>query len=201
MTTSNPAVGTRPGTFFVDRPDGFVWWVTSERAPSGVGFRWARFHGLRAHDWDYATQEEAEAADLVNVYAGAPAPLDPDNPEHLPEFDEKNSAHLRWLAGAIGDVTLPWASDEENHPEREQANDEMAEMVEQFADFWRAEADRLDRERAEAEQDAADRKLAHKVAAESKEDFTLLAESYQEEIQRHVLAGIRAERERQEAEK
>lgn len=105
MTVPNAAVGARPGTFFVDRPDGFVWWVTSERDPSGAGYRWARFYGLRGSDWDYATQEEAEKAHLAPLVVDeptvkavayptapipvpesarpAPAPLDPGNPEHL----------------------------------------------------------------------------------------------------------------------
>ena len=140
MTAPNPAVGARPGTFFVDRPDGFVWWVTSEPDPSGVGFRWARFYGLRAHDWDYATQEEAEAADLVNVYAGAPAPLDPGNPEHLRQ--------VREFLGHVG-----------------MRNGYPMQAMETVRNDLGHEADRLDRERAEAAQDAADRKRANEYAA------------------------------------
>ncbi|CAM3537382.1 hypothetical protein TSOC111612_01465 [Tsukamurella ocularis] len=126
MSAPNPAVGARPGTFFVDRPDGFVWWVTSERDPSGVGFRWARFYGLRAHDWDYATQEEAEAADLVNVYASAPAPLDPGNPEHLRQV-AAFVGRFRFRLGAPTGAAIS------------------------VRDDLNTEADRLDREHAEAE--------------------------------------------------
>lgn len=124
MTTSNPAVGARSGTFFVDRPDGFVWWVTSQRAPSGVRFRWARFYGLRACDWDYATQEEAEAAGLVPLVVAeptvkavayptapipvpesarpAPAPLDPEGHVSIPGFGKWLPRGLKYLFEQIG---------------------------------------------------------------------------------------------------
>lgn len=147
-----------------------------------------------ASDLSSANDEIARLADA------APAPLDPGNPEHLPEFDEKNATHLRWLADAIGDAPLPWASDEENHPEREQANDEMTETVEQFADFWRSEADRLDRERAEAEQAEAEQDTSdRKRAAELVEQVYAAADGTFVSKESIALAGIRAERARQEA--
>ncbi len=200
MSALNPAIGALPGWRGTDRKGGT--WVRREVGALG---RWAHFTASGVLVW--RSQEEAEAAGLMRLLEVSeadvraleaartgPAPLDPGNPEHLPEFDEKNSAHLRWLADAVGDVTLPWASDEENRPEREQANNEMAETVEQFADFWRKEADRLDREHAEAEQDASDRAEADNYAKESSttEEFWARHNAY--------LDGIRAERARQEAE-
>ena len=121
MTAPNPAVGARPGTFFVDRPDGFVWWVTSAPDPSGVGFRWARFYGLRATDWDYTTQEEAEAADLVNVYASAPAPLDSFVPDARAWAYRQAAMALdpELYAGAIDDLRR-WADEAEDRARAEE---------------------------------------------------------------------------------
>lgn len=196
MTTPIPAVGARPGTFFVDRPDGFVWWVTSQRAPSGVGFRWARFYGLRAADWDYATQEEAEAAGLVAVVAddgriatlneivdvfGGPlvdpvakarelvAPLNPRNPEHLRQVADV----LEAMPGETFQVA--WES----------LNERIFRLEDAAAKKARG-----------AEQDASDRKRAEEIACAwklSKDAHAAHVES--------VLAGIRAERARQAVEK
>lgn len=132
-----------------------------------------------ASDLSSANDEIARLADA------APAPLDPGNPEHLPDFDWKNAGHLRWLADAAQAAPLPISIGDDSA--------EVYEYVEDLAQHWNEEADRIEREAAKAEQDASDRKLAEQVAGP-----WALNKDYEAHVE-SVLAGIRAERERQEA--
>lgn len=205
MTTLTTASSATPGQRFTD-PDGGTW-VLVWRHHGELPWWYASADGK---SWCWPPQEEAEAAGLVRLepiseaqarlernpqaveaiqqaerdlrdgkaveieIPAAPAPLDPGNPEHLRRVREF-VLELRATADLTGQKTLGVV-----------------------ALFLADEIVRLEREASEVEREAADRELAHKTAAASKEDFTLLAESYQEEIQRHVLAGIRAERVRAE---
>lgn len=157
MTAPNPAVDAVPGDRFTT-PDGGTWVMLARGLLAADGPYWS-YVSPTGH-WSQRKQEEAEAANLVPLVgyetyiedslkaSDAPAPLDPGNPEHL-----------RQVADAVVDFPLPqWEDATEEKLEQD------AETAQEFARFWRAEADRIEREAAEqareAEQDAADRKRA-----------------------------------------
>ena len=217
MTAPNPAVGALPGWRGTD-PDGGTWVLT----PYTAGAEPWITYDARGVCPGWRSQEEAEAAGLVplvaetdetdqRIYAAwdqvaghpafkqcyddprplieavmerldrlasapaAPAPLDPGNPEHLRQV-AAFVGRFRFRLGAPTGAAIS------------------------VRDDLNTEADRLDRERAEAEQAAADRKRAEEIAQErSHPVWWHMSEENQKARTEDILAGIRAERARQEA--
>lgn len=193
---STPKLDVAPGWRGTD-PDGGTW----VRRPADAMSDWIRYDREGVSSW--RSQEQAEEASLVPLVAetnlkslqndrdgwrsealaarfheAAPAPLDPGNPEHL-----------RQVADALLDDANTMVADSD-----------LCRAMHTVEFYLRGQADRLDREQRESEQDRKDRELAVEIAKTQRHDFGLLAESYREEILRHILAGLRAGRaERQEA--
>ncbi|CAM3740366.1 hypothetical protein TSOC111612_12045 [Tsukamurella ocularis] len=186
MTAPNPAATAQPGWRGTD-PDGGTW----VRRHMDYVIPWSMFDAYGMHH--ERSQEEAEAAGLVPLiptwsealrsrFAGRPyltitdlkfepAPLDPGNPEHR---------------DLVADF-LSLVADE--------VNGSAFHHVRETQGVLRSGAVTLRHKIAAAEQDGADRKRAEEYAGTRWEFDTT---NYWECVDEH-LAGIRAERARQEA--
>ncbi|MET9329498.1 hypothetical protein [Tsukamurella sp. NPDC003166] len=172
MTSPNPAVGARPGWRGTD-PDGGTW----VRQPHGKPGRWAHF--TAAGELVFRSQEEAEAAGLVPLYS-------------FPEFES-----IGWVRA---EVAAPAPLDPGNPEHLRQVAEFVLEAMgtayQPVVIDMHSKAARLEAAAAEAEQDASDRKRATDFVDENGHEMYPTEREFAAEA---FLAGLRAERARQEA--